>query len=91
MAHIGSLVARGHGYSVLPLSAIAESVGTRQVSIARIQGGSIRRTLCLVRNTSQLVTHASVRCEDLTIKVLSRLIDKGVWAADLDVALRSDK
>jgi LysR family nitrogen assimilation transcriptional regulator len=91
MAHIGSLVARGHGYSVLPLSAIADSVGAGQVSIARIQGGSIRRTLCLVRNTSQLVTHASVRCEDLTIKVLSRLIDKGVWVADLDVALRSDK
>lgn len=91
MAHIGSLVARGHGYSVLPLSTIAESVEARQVSIARIQGGSIRRTLCLVRNTSQLVTHASIRCEDLTIEVLSRLIDKGVWLADLDVALRTDK
>jgi len=30
----------------------------------------------------------SVRCEDLAIKVLSRLIEKGVWVADLDVALR---
>jgi len=88
MAHIGTLVARGHGYSILPLPAVAEALGAGQVSIARIHNGSIRRTLCLVRNTNQVLTHASVRCEDLAIKVLSRLIEKGVWVADLDVALR---
>ena len=88
MAHIGTLVARGHGYSVLPLPAVADALAAGQVSIARIHNGSIRRTLCLVRNSSQVLTHASVRCEDLTIKVLSRLIEKGVWVAELDVALR---
>jgi LysR family nitrogen assimilation transcriptional regulator len=88
MAHMGTLVARGHGYSVLPLSAVADALAAGQVSIARIQDGSIRRTLCLVRNISQVVTHASVRCEDLTIKVLSRLIEKRVWTAELDKALR---
>ncbi len=88
MAHIGSLVARGHGFSILPLSAVADAVGTGQVSIARIQDGSVRRTLCLVRNIGQVVTHASVRCEDLTIKVLSGLIEKGIWRADLDMGLR---
>jgi LysR family nitrogen assimilation transcriptional regulator len=88
MAHIGTLVARGHGYSILPLPAVADALAAGQVSIARIHSGSIRRTLCLVRNTNQVLTHASVRCEDLTIKVLSRLIAKGAWVADLDVALR---
>jgi LysR family nitrogen assimilation transcriptional regulator len=88
MAHIGNLVARGHGYSVLPLSAVVDALAAGQISIARIQDGSIRRTLCLVRNISQVVTHASVRCEDLTIKVLSRLIEKRVWIAELDKALR---
>jgi len=88
MTHIGSLVARGHGYSILPLSAVAEALAAGQVSIARIHEGAFRRTLCLVRNTRQVLTHASVRCEDLTIKVLSRLIAKGVWVAELDVALR---
>ena len=88
MAHIGTLVARGHGYSILPLPAIAEALAAGQVSIARIQQGSLRRTLCLVRNTNQVLTHASVRCEDLTIKVLSGLIEQGAWAADMDEALR---
>lgn len=41
-----------------------------------------------MRNSSQVVTHASVRCEDLTVKVLSRLIEKGVWVAEPDETLR---
>jgi LysR family nitrogen assimilation transcriptional regulator len=89
MSHIGALVAAGHGYSVLPLPVIAEDLDAGRISIARLGGGAVRRTLCLARNRSQVVTHASVRCEDLTIKVLSRLIEKGVWAAELDPALRS--
>ena len=88
MAHIGTLVARGHGYSILPLPAIAEALGAGQVSIARVQQGALRRTLCLVRNTNQVLTHACVRCEDLTIKVLSRLIEQGDWRADVDEALQ---
>jgi LysR family nitrogen assimilation transcriptional regulator len=88
MAHVSTLVARGHGYSILPLAIIADAVATGQVSIARIHKGAIRRTLCLVRNNTQVLTHASVRCEDLTIKVLSRLIEKGVWKAEPDAALR---
>jgi LysR family nitrogen assimilation transcriptional regulator len=88
IAHIGTLVARGHGYSILPLPAVAEALAAGQVSIARIQKGAMRRTLCLVRNTNQVLTHACVRCEDLTIKVLSRLIERGDWVADLDDALR---
>jgi LysR family nitrogen assimilation transcriptional regulator len=86
MAHIDSLVARGHGFSILPLSAVADALAGGQISIARIHDGSIRRTLCLARNISQVVTHASVRCEDLTIKVLSRLIEKRAWLADLEMS-----
>ncbi len=88
MAYIGDLVAAGHGYSVLPLPVISDALGAGRISIARIGGGVIRRTLCLVRNRSQVVTHASIRCEDLTVKVLSRLIEKGVWLAEPDPALR---
>jgi len=96
MAHIGTLVARGHGYSILPLPAVAEALAAGQVSIARIHNGSIRRTLCLVRNTNQVLTHAFCplrgSCDQSAFttdrKVLSRLIEKGVWVADLDVALR---
>jgi LysR family nitrogen assimilation transcriptional regulator len=89
IAHIGPLVAKGHGYSILPLPAIADDLAAGRVSLARVGDGALRRTLCLVRNAGQVVTHASVRCEDLTVKVLARLIEKGVWLAEPDVALRS--
>jgi LysR family nitrogen assimilation transcriptional regulator len=82
MAQIGSLIARGHGYSIMPLPAIAEDVTAGRVSIARIADGAIKRTLCLVRNSSQVVTHASIRCEDLLAKVLASLIGKGIWIAE---------
>jgi LysR family nitrogen assimilation transcriptional regulator len=85
---IGELVADGVGLSILPLPAVAEALAAGRVSVARIGGGAIRRTLCLVRNSGQLVTHASVRCEDLTVKVLARLIEKGVWRAEPDPTLR---
>jgi LysR family nitrogen assimilation transcriptional regulator len=88
IAHIGSLVAAGHGYSVLPLPAIADDLRAGRVSIARIEGGAVRRALCLVRNGSRVVTHASVRCEDLTLKVLASLIEKKIWIAESEVALR---
>jgi LysR family nitrogen assimilation transcriptional regulator len=88
MMHLGDLIAAGHGYSILPRPIIADALDAGRVSIARIGDGAIRRTLCLVRNSSQVVTHASVRCEDLAVKVLSRLIEKGAWAAEPDATLR---
>ena len=88
MAHVGSLVAAGHGFSILPLPAIADALAAKKLSIARIEHGTLRRTLCLMRNSGQVVTHASIRGEDLTIKVLARLIEKGAWRAEPDAALR---
>ena len=82
MAHIGDLVNRGHGFSILPLSALAEDLAAGHVTIARIADGAIQRTLSLVRNSNQVVTHASVRCEDLTVKVLASLIKKRLWVAE---------
>ena len=85
---IPHLVADEIGCSILPLPAVMEALAAGQVSIARIGGGAIQRTLCLTRNSAELVTHASVRCEDLTVKVLARLIEKGVWRAEPDPTLR---
>lgn len=82
MVHIGNLVANGHGYSILPLPAIADDLAAKRVSIARIADGAVKRTLCLVRNSGEVVTHASLRCEDLTVKVLAGLIQKGIWCAE---------
>ena len=81
MMHIPALIAGGHGYSILPLPAVSEAFAAKQVSVARIADGAIRRTLCLMRNSSNVVTHASVRCEALTMRVLMGLIDGGQWNA----------
>jgi LysR family transcriptional regulator, nitrogen assimilation regulatory protein len=88
LAHVAGLVARGHGHAILPHVAIGDDLAAGRVSIARIGQGVFRRTLSLARNSTQLVTHASVRAEDLTAKVLARLIIKGVWLAEPADGLR---
>jgi LysR family transcriptional regulator, nitrogen assimilation regulatory protein len=87
LAHIGPLISAGYGHSLLPLSIVSEDLIAGRVSIARVEGGAFSRTLSIVRNSGQIVTHASVRGEDLTLKVLRRLIDKGAWNAKPGAAL----
>lgn len=82
MMHIGRLVADGVGCSIVPLPVIAEDLAAGRVSVARLAGGAGRRALCLTRNGNQIVTHASLRCEALTVKVLARLIAQGIWRAE---------
>lgn len=91
IGHIGALVAAGHGYSILPRGAVASELLQGQVSVASIGGGTLRRTLCLVRNSSQVVTQASVLVEDLTIKILAQLIARGEWIAELDAPWRDNQ
>lgn len=81
IAHLGTLIAAGHGYSILPLSAIADDLAAGRVSVARIEEGAMVRSVALVRNSGQVVTHASVRCEEVIAEVLARLIDDGIWQA----------
>jgi len=80
IALIPALVAKGHGYSILPGSSLPDAAA-HQIVTARIGRGTLRRSLCLARNNATLVTSASMRCEQLTLRVLERLIDKGVWLA----------
>jgi LysR family transcriptional regulator, nitrogen assimilation regulatory protein len=84
---IAALVMRERGFSILPKTAIDEFLFNGTISIARIEGGAIRRRLSLVRNPSKVVTHASARVEDLTIKIMSSLIAKGAWDAQPEPAL----
>jgi LysR family nitrogen assimilation transcriptional regulator len=87
IAHLGTLIAAGHGYSILPLSAIADDLVAGRVSIARIEKGAMLRSVSLVRNSGQVVTHASVRCEDVIAEVLAKLIDDGIWQASREDGL----
>jgi LysR family nitrogen assimilation transcriptional regulator len=87
IAHLGTLIAAGHGYSILPLSAIADDLAAGRLSLARIEKGALLRSVSLVRNSGQVVTHASVRCEDVIAEVLAKLIDDGIWQASREDGL----
>jgi LysR family nitrogen assimilation transcriptional regulator len=84
VGNIVVLVARGHGYSIMPLPAVTDELAAGKLSIARIGDGSMRRTLCLVRNPTQVVTHASIVVEDMAIRIMTRLIESGQWDAKLE-------
>lgn len=87
VGHVATLVARGHGLAILPLPAIAEELAAGEVSIAHLGDGSLRRTLCIVRNRAQVVTHASVLVEDLLTKAIGQAIAEGRWDAELHTGL----
>jgi LysR family nitrogen assimilation transcriptional regulator len=81
LAHIGRLIEAADAYSILPLPVIADDLTAGRVSVARIAGGSLRRRLVLARNSSAVVTRATVRAEQLTVEVLQQLITSGEWQA----------
>lgn len=85
VGNIAALVGRGHGFAVLPLPAVSDDLAAGKVSVARIGDGSLRRTLCMVRNPAQVVSHASVLVEDLTVRIMARLVESGAWAAEMHV------
>jgi LysR family nitrogen assimilation transcriptional regulator len=89
VAHIAHLVAAGHGCSIVSLSAVSEYLNTNRISAARICDGALRRTLCMVRNPSSVVTRASVRIEDLTVKIIRRLTATHRWRAEAEPALEA--
>ena len=82
-----ALVAGGHCFAVLPRCA-ANIAARGSLSLAQIGDGALRRTLCLVRNPNHVVSYASVRVEDMTARVIARLIADGSWDARPEALLR---
>jgi LysR family transcriptional regulator, nitrogen assimilation regulatory protein len=87
LRHIVHLVAAGHGCSILSMPSAREALDAGQLSLARIGNSALCRTLCLVRNPTRVVTRASVRIEDLAIKLMRQLIIKGRWRAKPEAIL----
>jgi LysR family nitrogen assimilation transcriptional regulator len=84
LAHISRLVGAGYGYSMLTLPSIEDDLMSGRISAARIAGAAFRRTVCLARNPSRVVTAASVRVEDLIFKIAQVMVGDGRWKAELD-------
>ena len=88
LQHIAGLVSDGHGYSILPLSAVEGELRAGAISAARLGDGSFRRTLCLVRRAGVAVTDASHLVETLTIRTLKGVIARRRWIVEPDKDLR---
>lgn len=88
IATLAVLVAKGHGFTILSKPAVNDDLQSGKLSFSRLGGGALRRSLSLVRNPAHVVTHASARIEDLTIKIMASLIRKGAWGAEPEAALR---
>src|SRR4051812_25823778 len=79
---IRTLVATGHGYTVLSHSAVQEDLATGRLSAAPLGRPAIRRPIYLVRNPTRAVTRASVRVEDLLVSLLQGMAADGTWLAE---------
>lgn len=84
---ITALVENARGFTILSRPGIERLVTVGRLSMARLEGGAIKRTLCLVRNPARTVTHASTYIEDQTIKIMTDLIAAGTWQAQPEAAL----
>lgn len=83
LALVPALISDGHGLSILPLSAVTDALREGMVSIARLEQGSMERHVALARNSTTVITHASLVCEEVVAEVLQDLIRQGAWRARL--------
>lgn len=78
---IKSLLRSEHGFSLLPHAAISEELRLRQLTAARVLKPDFRRGVFVARNSSQLVTRASVQVVEIITELAWRLIRDGEWIA----------
>jgi LysR family nitrogen assimilation transcriptional regulator len=77
------LVAADNGYTITSFAAARDDLVAGRVSAARIEDGAIQRTICVVRNPSR--TLAAVKVEEMCLNLITSLIVKGHWNAELDL------
>lgn len=76
-----AMVGAGMGFTILPRSAAVGELAEGKLSCAGIEPGKWQRALSIVRNPSYVVSYASVRLEDLIVKVVNQHIAAGDWDA----------
>ncbi len=82
LAHIKTLVSLGHGYSILSHAAVQTDLAAGRLSAVRLARPALKRTLYLVRNPARIVTHASVKVEDLMVSMMAGMVADGTWLAE---------
>lgn len=77
------LVEHGRACTVLPACTVSDAILHRKISVAQLGDPGMRRTMSLVRNPSHILTHLSVRIENLLRNILTELLAEG-WRARLE-------
>ncbi len=77
------LVEHGRTCAVLPACTVTSAIPRRKISVARLGEPGLRRTMSIVRNPSHVLTHLSVRIENLLRNILADLMAQG-WKARLE-------
>lgn len=83
LPQIKALVAKGVGYSVLPISAVMEEWRTGQVSARLIVSPSLRRSVHLCRPRGAPVTEAAAAVRETFLRVVRDLVGGGDWPGTL--------
>ena len=83
LQQIKALVARGSGYTLLSPAATDDMVRNNRLLKARVIDPVIRRPVFLVRNAEKSVTIASRSVERLCEDVITDLVKRGIWQAEV--------
>lgn len=88
------LVARGHGHTVLPMSAVAEDLKAKRLSAAPLIGPALTRKLILMEPAHRAPSRATRAIIALILDEIGALIRSGIWpgvpAAETKPALRGE-
>lgn len=81
LLHIKTLVAAGHGHTLLPHTAIANELRNGSLSAAVIEAPVLQRDIDIARNPARMVSRASISVEDTLTRIMRTAMETGEWVA----------
>ncbi len=79
MRQIIELVARGSGYAIFAPAATQAQVARGELLQTRIVDPVLTRPVQLVRHNERVTTRASRTVEDVTLRIIRELVQRGIW------------
>ena len=83
LSQIKNIVERGSGFTILAHAAVYQEVMRGAFVLVPIRNPAIRRTVYLVTNPERRLTRAAKEIQELTMKIVVELVQKGVWRGQL--------
>lgn len=83
LSQIKSIVERGSGFSILAHAAVNQEVMRGAFVLVPIRNPAIRRTVYLATNPERRLTRAAKEIQQLAMKIVIELVQKGLWRGQL--------